>query len=390
MSLGIIERIRRFRGDKIILILVVGLSLISILLVYSTEGKRVVTHIVHLLFCYAGLGIFYFINYKKLVTNFSLLGLLLAIVLLVWTLGSSAVRGVTLFGFDLQTFYFIGFLIIVFISNYIGRRFDNGQTELDNKEMVYASIVLLGFCGGIALLNMSTAIILFLTGLAMFFVGNFKWRGIFSLVGLVGGLVLIVTLLVATGKLDNVGRISTFVNRWEYYFTKDNQDGYGDQMILSRAAIARSGLHPAGPGRGVIKYRLPENSTDYAFAALFEETGFVVGLIVIFIYMTIFYRSWHISRNSKSAMGSLLAFGIGFWMTCQAFVHIGVNCELLPATGQTLPFISTGGASLFVSGCAVGMLLNVSKMNVIDSQKPDPHSMFIRGESRQSGMPAQM
>jgi cell division protein FtsW len=96
--------------------------------------------------------------------------------------------------------------------------------------------------------------------------------------------------------------------------------------------------------------------------------------------MSIFYRSWQIARQSKSATGSLLAFGIGFWMTCQAFVHIGVNCELLPATGQTLPFISTGGASLFVSGCAMGVLLNVSKMNVIESQQDNVHTSFIRGE----------
>ena len=371
-----------FRGDSVILILVGLLSLISILLVYSTEGTRVLTHIVHLVFCYAGLAVFYFLNYKKLISNFSLLGLLLAGVLLVWTMGSSAVRGVTLFGFDLQTFYFIGFLIIIFLSNYIGRRYDAGQQELDKQQMVYATLVMLGFCGGIALLNMSTAIILFLTGFAMFFVGNFKWKMLLTLGGLVTVVVLVVTLLVATGKLDNVGRISTLVNRWEYFFTKNNQEGYGDQMILSRAAIARSGLHPAGPGRGIIKYRLPENSTDYAYASLFEETGLVVGLSIIFIYLIIFYRSWHIARSSKSAMGSLLAFGIGFWMTCQAFVHIGVNCELLPATGQTLPFISTGGASLFVSGCAMGMLLSVSRINEEEKNKVDPHSMFIRGDAR--------
>lgn len=373
-------KLKQFKGDKIIVILVVLLSLISILLVYSTEGKRVLSHIVHLLFCYVGLGVCYMFNYRKVVANFSMLGLLLAVVLLIWTLGSSAVRGVTLFGIDLQTFYFIGFLIILFISNYIGRRYDLGQTELDAKEMRYVSLILLAFCGGIAMLNMSTAIILFLTGIAMFFVGNFKWKNIFALIGLVSVVVIVAMLLVTSGKLNNVGRISTFVNRWEYYFTHENVDGYGDQMILSRAAIARSGLQPTGPGRGVIKYRLPENSTDYAYASLFEETGLIVGLIIIFFYMTIFYRSWQIARQSKSATGSLLAFGIGFWMTCQAFVHIGVNCELLPATGQTLPFISTGGASLFVSGCAMGVLLNVSKMNVIESHQEDVHTSFIRGE----------
>ena len=94
----------------------------------------------------------------------------------------------------------------------------------------------------------------------------------------------------------------------------------------------------------------------------------------------IFYRSWKISRESKNALGALLSFGLGFWFTCQALVHIGVNCELLPATGQTLPFISSGGASLFVSGCAMGLLLSVSRKNLDDNAKVDPHTMFIRRE----------
>lgn len=380
MNTTIKEKVSRFKGDKIILILLVALSLISILLVYSTEGKRVLSHLVHLAFCYAGLGMCYFFNYQKIVSRGALLGLLLAGILLLWTLGSSAVRGVTVLGFDLQTFYFIGFLVIIFLSNYLGRRLDSGMSDYSRTEVRYCFLVLVVFCGGIALLNMSTAIILFVTGMVMFFIARFRWKYILAITGFVASVVLILVLLVSTGKLDNVGRINTFVNRWEYYFTKDNTDGYGDQMILSRAAIARSGLNPAGPGKGVIKYRLPENSTDYAYASLFEETGLVVGLLIIFIYIAIFYRSWQISRNSMSATGSLLAFGIGFWMTCQAFVHIGVNCELLPATGQTLPFISTGGTSLFVSGCAMGMLLNVSKMNVLDRQKTDPRSMFIRGD----------
>lgn len=384
MNADVKEKMSRFKGDKVILILVALLSLISIVLVYSTEGKRVLSHLVHLLFCFGGLALCYIVNYKKLLTNFSLMGLIVAIGLMIWTLGSSAVRGVTLFGIDLQTFYFIGFLVIIFLSNYIGRRLDNGATELSTQEMRYASIVLVGFCAGIAMLNMSTAIILFATGFAMFFIGRFRWRNILIMTGLVAAVVLVVTLMVSSGKLDNVGRITTFVNRWEYYFTKDNTDGYGDQMILSRAAIARSGLHPAGPGKGVIKYRLPENSTDYAYASLFEETGIVVGLGIIIIYLMIFYRSWQISRNSKSGTGGMLAFGIGFWLTCQAFVHIGVNCELLPATGQTLPFISTGGASLFVSGCAMGMLLNISKINAIESHKADPRSMYIQGDGRRN------
>ena len=374
----------RFKGDLVILILVCLLSFLSIIVVYSTGGNKVlVNHLMHLAVCYAGLFVFYILDYKKVVSNFAMLGLFVAGGLLVLTLLSKAVRGVTLFGHDVQTFYLIGLLVIIFLTNYIGRRYNGGQKELTNYEMNYCICVLLGFCAFIAALNMSTAIILFVTGLVIFFVGNFKMSkllGLVSFVVVVVGLLALVVLHGAEDGSSKIGRMGTFVNRLEYYFTKENVNGYGDQMILSRAAIARSGLHPAGPGKGVIKNRLPENDTDYAYASLFEELGIVAGLIVLAVYLMIFYRAWKISKETKNALGALLSFSIGFWFTCQALVHIGVNCELLPATGQTLPFISSGGASLFVSGCAMGLLLSVSRKNVDDNRKADPRSMFIRRE----------
>lgn len=374
----------RFKGDLVILILVGLLTFISLIMVYSTGGSRVIiNHLIHLVLCYAGLFVFYILDYKKIVSNFATLGLGIALLLIVLTLLSKAVRGVTLFGHDIQTFYVIGLLVIIFLTNYIGRRYNKGQAELTNGEMNYCIGVLLIFCVLMAALNMSTAIILFVTGVVIFFTGNFKMT---KLLGLMAVVVLVVGILAFAVFRSNdegsskIGRMGTFVNRLEYYFTKENVNGYGDQMILSRAAIARSGLHPAGPGKGVIKNRLPENDTDYAYASLFEETGLVMGLVVLAIYLIIFYRSWKISKESKNALGALLSFGIGFWFTCQALVHIGVNCELLPATGQTLPFISSGGASLLVSGSAMGLLLSVSRKNVDDNKKADPRSMFIRRE----------
>lgn len=367
-----------FKGDKIILGLVVFLSMLSILLVYSTGGRRVVSHLTHLLFCYAGLALFYVVSYKKILEKGAFIGLLFAFILIVLTLSSRAVRGITFFGHDVQTFYLIGFLVIIFLSNFIGRRY-NKDMGLSDQDMKYLIVILLFFCACIAALNMSTAIILFVTGMVIFFVGKFKMKYIMAVVALAVVVVGVLALVVMKSGEEgsHIGRMGTFVNRMEYYFTKENVNGYGDQMTLSRAAIARSGLHPAGPGKGVIKNRLPENATDYAFASLFEEMGIVLGLIVLMAYLVIFYRAWKISKNSPNALGAILSFGIGFWFTCQALVHIGVNCELLPTTGQTLPFISSGGASLFVSGCAMGMLLNVSKKN----QEPeevyeDPKQMF--------------
>ena len=369
----------KLKTDNIIPIVVIFLTAISIVMVYSMRGNIVLQHLKHLLFGYIGMFIVYHIDYRKLGV-FAPFFLFLAAVLLIFTMLSQAVRGVTIFGRDVQTFYFIGFLIIFYISNYIARQYHK-HGGLTTTNARYLFLLLGGFCVGIATMNMSTAIILFITGIVIFFVGGFKLKEISSMIGIVAAILLLAVIVVANlsdDKKAKIGRMATFINRWEYYITKDNTDGYGDQMILARAAIARSGFNPAGPGKGVIKNRLPEKETDYAFASLFEETGIVVGVLVLLSYLIIFYRARKIAKAATGTFGRLLAFGIGFWFTCQALVHIGVNCELLPTTGQTLPFISSGGASLFVSGCAMGMLLNIGKVSYLENQKEDPFEMLKR------------
>ena len=365
------------KADKVILILVLFLSAISIVMVYSMRGAVVLQHLKHLLFGYVGMFVFYKLDYRKLGV-FAPFILFLAVFLLVMTMLSQAVRGVTIFGRDVQTFYIIGFLIIFYISHYIAKQYHvNGEITATNARFLF---VLLGvFCACIATMNMSTAIILFVTGLVLFFVGGFKMRDLGWMVGLVSVLLIIAVIIavnLSDAKQAKFGRMGTFINRLEYYITKDNTNGYGDQMILARTAIARSGFSPAGPGKGVIKNRLPEKETDYAFASLFEETGIVVGVAILFSYLIIFYRARKIAKEATGAFGRLLAFGIGFWITCQALVHIGVNCELLPTTGQTLPFVSSGGASLFVTGCAIGMLLNIGKISVEEKETENPMDLL--------------
>ncbi|MBR4646114.1 MAG: FtsW/RodA/SpoVE family cell cycle protein [Bacteroidales bacterium] len=369
----------KLKTDNIIPIVVIFLTAISVVMVYSMRGNVVLQHLKHLLFGYIGMFVVYQVDYRR-VGVFAPVVLFVAAILLVFTMLSQAVRGVTIFGRDVQTFYFIGFLIIFYISNYIARQYHK-HGELNSSNVRYLFLLLGGFCLGIATMNMSTAIILFITGIVIFFVGGFKIKDIAGMIGIVAAVLLVAVIVVANMSDDRkakIGRMATFINRWEYYITKDNSDGYGDQMILARAAIARSGFNPAGPGKGVIKNRLPEKETDYAYASLFEETGIVVGVLVLLSYLIIFYRARKIAKEATGTFGRLLAFGIGFWFTCQALVHIGVNCELLPTTGQTLPFISSGGASLFVSGCAMGMLLNIGKVSFLEGQKEDPFEMLRR------------
>ena len=347
----------KFNGDKGILAVTIVLSLISVLAVLSSAKSThiFIHHLLNLVLCFAGMFIAYKINYRAL-SRLAVFSLVLAAVLLFVTLvfGNDEKRGIRIGSFEIQTFYFIGFLVIFFISKFLAVRIKN-ESEMTLQDVSGLFIVVLLFTGGMALSNMSTAIIFFATSLSIMFLGNVKPKH----------LLLFCAVAIFFGSVylfgSNKGRSSTFRHRCYYYVTNDNSKGYGDQMIMSKAAIARSGLLPAGPGQGVISKKLPEKDTDYVFTTVTEELGISASLLILICYLILFYRSIFIAKRAEGPFGMLLAVGIGFWFCCQGLVHIGVNCGLLPATGQTLPFISRGGASLLFAGVATGVLLNISK-----------------------------
>ena len=357
---------QKFKGDGVVLMVIIFLTVISFLAVLSSKPDKVLSHIIYIT---ASMGIMYGVyslkNYRIL-TKFVRLGIVIAFILLVITMISGDAksgRELELFGIRLQVFYPIGFLVIFYISKYLANHISSGQ-ELSTKNVLFLFSIVGFFCAGMAKSNMSTAIILFVTSMVVMFIGDVKIKYLLSLFGIIA---------VLTGLLfvinPDLGRLGTFGNRLEYYITQDNSNDYGTQMIWAKAAIARSGFAPAGPGHGVIKKVLPEKETDYVYATVCEEFGAGVGLFIIFLYLVLFYRAWLIARQSQGKFGMLLAMGIGFWITFQALVHIGVNCELLPATGQTLPFISRGGSSMIFSGATLGLLLNISKCNNMEKEE---------------------
>ncbi|MDR2868746.1 MAG: FtsW/RodA/SpoVE family cell cycle protein [Bacteroidales bacterium] len=362
------KKISLFKGDKIILIVVIFLFSISILGVYSnTMGSLVSTIFAAVLglACMVGVS---FISYQW-ISRFALLGLFVALGLLLISLfypsggdldADLKGRAIKIGGFTFQTFYLIGFLVIFFVSKVLATRLAH-QEELSKQDNIMLLVVVLGFCAGMAWKNVSTALILFITCAVILFIGRMQRKYILTLfiLGICGA-----GLYFMTG----VGRGSTFNHRVHYYITEDNTDDYGEQTILAKAAIARSGVLPAGPGNGLIKNELGQNDTDYIYASIFEELGLVFGFLILGSYIVLFYRSWKIACRSDGPFGLLLALGIGFWVASQALIHIGVNCELLPATGQTLPFISRGTASTIVSSIAMGIVLNVGKTAKIQEE----------------------
>ncbi|MCQ2286076.1 MAG: FtsW/RodA/SpoVE family cell cycle protein [Bacteroidales bacterium] len=345
----------KFEGDSHIVVVTVLLSFVSFFAMLTSTGT-VLGHMVYIALAYGVMFFFYKIDYEK-ATKWTILYAFVALVLLLWTLfaGTEDRRGIVIGGFSLQTFYFVGFIVVYTVARMIARKTKNGES-LSKRDSIKIICFVIVFCALMALANMSTSIILFCTALIVMIIGKIKPKYCLMMCAIV---VLGGSLFLFTG----IGRAETFKGRVAYWWTQDNADHYGDQMILAKAAIARSGWAPTGPGKGVIKKALPEKETDYVFATVFEEAGIVVGLGILFLYLVLFTRAYKIALNCQGLFGTMLAMGIGFWFTGQALVHIAVNTQLIPATGQTLPFISRGGASQLISGMMIGVLLNISKKN---------------------------
>jgi len=346
----------KFKGDKIILLIVILLSLLSVMMIASA-GDRWVEQLRNFGVGFFLLFLFYHIDYR-IVSRFATPALIVAGTLLIYSfIDSSAARTVSIFGMDLQIFYFIGFCVLLYMAKYMAKKL-NYEEELSLNEVIKLFGIILVFCGGIFLSNQSTAIILFCTCIVLLFVGRVKTKYLLAFCG-----VIFVAVFLAFAL--NIGRVQTFKNRVTYWkndkITSGMDKDYGRQAILSRAAISTASWFPAHVGKGTIKKALPEKDNDYVYAVLVEEMGLIVGLFVLFAYLIILYRTMRIARNAEGAFAMLLAWGIGFWFCMQALIHIGVNSFFIPATGQTLPFISRGGVSLAISGAAIGMLMNISK-----------------------------
>ncbi len=143
--------------------------------------------------------------------------------------------------------------------------------------------------------------------------------------------------------------------------------GINYQPHQSLMALGSGGLWGKGLGRGICKYdHLPEDTTDFIFAIIGEELGFVGNATVILLFIALVWLGIMVVLRCKDRLGQLLAAGIVLTIAVQAAINIGVVTVVLPTKGMPLPFVSAGGTSMLLSAAAVGVLINIAKQN----QKP--------------------
>ena len=153
-------------------------------------------------------------------------------------------------------------------------------------------------------------------------------------------------------------RVQTWQSRIESFSDEGGKEAY--QVEKAKIAIATGGVFGVGPGKSVQKNFLPQSTSDFIFAIILEEYGLIGGFIIVSIYFLLLFRIFVVIRKTTTIFGTLLVLGVGVPIIFQASINMAVATNLFPVTGQTLPLISSGGTSIWMTCFALGMILSVS------------------------------
>lgn len=357
------------QGDRVIWAVVFALSLISVLLVYSSIGtlaykraispeRYLITHTLHVIVGLAAMWFAHKVDYRYY-SRLSKLALWASIPLLIYTFTSGttindAARWIYIpfINTSFQPSDFASLALIVNLASMLSKR----QQNIDDiKESLIPMLTWCGvICGLIALTNFSTAVLLLCTCMLILFIGRvpMKYLAMLFLVGVLFG-ALAFKFGVRGGTVAN--RVTNFVE----YFTKGKEMPF--QAKHAHIAVATGGIAGKGPGNSDQRNILPHPYSDFIFAILVEEYGMVGSVVVIILYLLLLHRGMKAAYNSERAFGGLLSAGLSFDLVCQAMVNMGVVVGLGPITGQPLPLISMGGTSMVFTGLSLGIILSVSR-----------------------------
>lgn len=397
-------------GDKVIWALVVLLTLVSLLAVYSSTGSLAYKNykgnteiylFKQIVFILLGFAIIYFahrVNYT-IYSKVAKFLFILSVPLLLYTLffGDSinqASRWIKLpiIGMTMQTSDLAKLALFMYLARLLSRK----QQVIKSFKKGFIPVILpiAITCLLIAPANLSTALLLGASCMLLLFIGRVSVKHL----ALVGGLaaipiaILIIAAIARHSSADEnvetattavvtkktataglTGRVDTWIGRVENFIyggkEADNDEMY--QVNQAKIAIANGGVLGVGPGNSTIRDYLPQAYNDFIFAIIIEEYGLVGGAFILFVYIVFLYRCIRIFKKCPFAFGAFLAIGLSFTLAIQAVANTAVTVNLFPVTGVTLPLVSMGGTSFLFTCLAIGIILSVSR-NVENIKRPEP------------------
>lgn len=390
------------RGDKVIWGIVVILTLISLLVVYSSTGslaykysKSTESYLFKQFgFIMLGVMIIYFahrVNYT-FYSRVAKILFLISIPLLIYTYffgakindGSRWIK-LPVINMTFQTSDFAKLALFMYLSRQLSR---SQHVIKDFKKGFLPVIIPVGIiCLLIAPANLSTALLVGGTSIMLMFIGrvNTKHILITIAIALVPVIILFTIAISSYDKKEHRskelpsifsgGRIPTWISRIQtfMYSSKDDDNEKSYQINQAKIAIASGGWFGVGPGRSTARNFLPHSYSDFIYAIIIEEYGFLGAAFMVFIYLLFLYRCIRLYQKCPFAFGAFLALGLSFTLVIQAIANMGVAVNAFPNTGVTLPLVSMGGSSFLFTCLSIGIILSVARnVEQLEGNKTPP------------------
>lgn len=367
-----------FQGDRVLWGIIALLAVFSFLPVYSSstnlayvvgKGTPMGYLIKHFFIMLFGFGLMLAIHrvpfhYFK---GISILMLPVSIVLLLYTAsqgtvieGANASRWIRipLIGLSFQTSTLASLTLLTYLANYLSKGKVQSATFKSTALYLWLPVLLVVLL--IFPSNFSTAALLFFMSGVLIFISGYPIKYLAAILASGVGMGLLFVLLAKAFPNVVPNRIDTWINRIENFNQGDAASG-NYQIERAKIAVATGGILGVGAGKSVMKNFLPQSSSDFIYAIIVEEWGIVGGTLLIVLYLLLLFRIVVIAHKAAHPFAKLLVMGIGIPIVLQAFVNIGVALQVFPVTGQTLPLISSGGTSAWMTCIALGMILSVSR-----------------------------
>jgi cell division protein FtsW len=374
-----------FKGDRTLWVVLIFLSLVSLVIVYSATGKLAYREaggntmyylIRQIVFILIGFAIMLFLvnivpvviyfKISPVVIGVTIATLILAIIQYKMTGGSDkeTSRSLTLPFFSFQPAELAKIALVMYASRMLSKA---QRTEEELRIAFYwvtgVSVVI---CFLVFMSNFSTAALIFITILVLMLIARVSYKYIMSLVGI--GIVAVLLIYMAAtifpGSIGQIGRVSTVKGRIDDFIHGDNDAVNGTtQADYARLAVFEGGMFGKGPGNSEVSNYMEAGYNDFIYAIFIEEYGFVGGAFLALLYLILLFRGVIIVRRCDRTFPAFMVTGLVLLMTFQAFINMAVSVGAVPVTGQPLPWVSMGGSSMLFTAASFGIILAVSANN---------------------------
>ena len=373
-------------GDKVLWGTLSLMALFSFLPIFSSSSNLVYvigtgTPLGYLFkhFIILSIGFLLMISVHKIPYTYfkgiSILMMPLTILLLIYTAsqgtlidGANASRWlkIPLIGLSFQTSSLAIVVLMVYVANYLSKIHIKKLKFKDSIIPLWTpvSFILLLILPS----NFSTVIIIFISVMLLAFLAGYPLKYL-SIIITFSLIFLVFFILIAKSYPELIpNRIDTWISRIENFSSSTESGSESYQVERAKIAISTGEIFGLGAGKSVMKNFLPQSSSDFIYAIIVEEYGLIGGAFVIILYLLLLFRILVVSYKAKSFFGKLITMSVGLPIIIQAFLNIGVAVNIFPVTGQTLPLISSGGTSVWMTCISFGIILSVSSFYLNDEK----------------------